>query len=83
MNDLVPRNDYDPGSAMAALQPQRQLFVEKLIEGGAGPEYVERAARAAGYSAGHGWKLMREPRVLAAVREEASKGLLSGALVGQ
>jgi hypothetical protein len=83
MNDLTPVLEYDPNSAMAALQPQRRLFVERMREGGASQEYVERAAAAAGYSRGHGWKLMREPRVLAALREEAAKGLLGGALIAQ
>ncbi len=76
------RDTYDPQSAMAALTPQRQGFVEAMVEGGAGPEFVAKAAALAGYSPTHGWKLMREPRVLAALREEAAKHLLAGALIG-
>lgn len=68
---------------MAALTPQRQAFVEALIEGGSGQLMVAKAAVAAGYSQNQGWKLMRDPKVLAAVREEAAKGLLGGALLGQ
>lgn len=75
--------EYHPGAAMAALMPQQQNFVEALIAGGSGTGMVTKAAVAAGYEASYGWKLMRIPKVLAAVREEAAKGLLSGALLGQ
>ena len=75
---------YDQNSAMAALMPQQQRFVEALVNGGAGPTAVASAAVAAGYSpsSNYGWQLMRQPRVLAAVREEAAKHLVSGALLG-
>lgn len=67
---------------MAQLEPQQQNFVETLIEYGAGPKKVEPAAVAAGYAPKYGWQLMKKPHVLAAIREEAAKGLLSGALLG-
>ncbi len=75
--------DYHPSSAMAALQPQEANFVEAMIEGGAGPACVRVAAARAGYSENYGWTLMRKPKILAALREEAAKGLLSGAIIGQ
>ena len=85
MNDLTEQPEYYPGSAMAALAPQEAAFVEAMIAGGAGPSCVEKAAAAAGYSpgSGYGWKLMRKSKILAALREEAAKGLLGGALLGQ
>lgn len=72
----------DPGSAMAALMPQQRAFVELMTTLGSNPNAVTQAAAAAGYSANHGWKLMRDKRVLEAIREEANKRLLSGALLG-
>ena len=85
MNDMVEQQEYYPGSAMAALTPPEAAFVEAMIAGGAGPSCVEKAAAAAGYSpgSGYGWKLMRKSKILAALREEAAKGLLGGALLGQ
>ncbi|MFI5091348.1 MAG: terminase small subunit [Terriglobales bacterium] len=76
--------EYDPGSAIAALTPQQQRFVEAYVGGGTGPSAVDAAMRAAGYSteANYGYQLMKKPRVLAAIREEAAKHLLSGALLG-
>ena len=82
MPDLTVQREYDQQSAMAALQPQQQNFVEAMVEGGAGPTAVSAAAAKAGYSANYGWTLMRMPRVLAALREEAAKHLLAGALLG-
>ena len=83
MNDLTEQPEYYPGSAMAALAPQEVNFVEAMVRGGAGPDYVRKAAGIAGYSENYGWTLMRKAKILAALREEAAKGLLQGALVGQ
>ncbi len=83
MNEIVEKPEYDTRSAMFGLSPQRQAFVEAMVAGGATPQFVERAAAQAGYATKYGWALMREPRILAALREEAAKGLLGGALIGQ
>src|ERR1700722_16203940 len=81
MSDVTP---YNPGSAMAGLLPKEAAFVEAMIRGGAGPSCVAKACAEAGYqSAQYGWTLMRKPKILAALREEAAKGLLAGALLGQ
>lgn len=81
--EIAEKPEYFPGSAMAALMPQEASFVEAMVRGGAGPEFVRKAAALAGYSENYGWTLMRKSKILAALREEAAKGLLQGALIGQ
>ena len=76
------KHEYAPNSAMAALLPKQRGFVEAMVRGGASPRFVYQAAAMAGYSEDHGWILMKMPKILAALREEAAKHLLQGALIG-
>jgi phage terminase small subunit len=78
LNDDPP----DPGSALAALQGRERSFIDAMVTTGAGPQNVTRCAVAAGYHPQYGWELMRKPKILAAIREEALKTLQSGALMG-
>ena len=54
-----------------------------MIAAGGGPAQVQNCALAAGYSdKTYGWQLMRKPKIIAAMQEEAGKRLVSGALLG-
>jgi phage terminase small subunit len=72
---------YD-GRAMSALTDQQRQFVINVVQLGAKPRVAQRAAKEAGFSPNHGYTLMRDEGVLAAIREEATKKLAGAALVG-
>lgn len=87
MGELVIQVDdrrEDDGPAMSCLTDQQHLFVQVLTTtvGKNGQPDPDRAGAAAGFHKGYGYNLMRNPRILAAVREEAAKRLQLGALVG-
>jgi phage terminase small subunit len=67
---------------MLELTEKQQKFVVALLETGGDNE--SRAAMMAGYGTGYetrSYELARNPKVLAAIREEADKRLRSGALL--
>lgn len=82
--------EHELGKAMRALVPQQRAFVYCLVETGGN---ATSAARAAGYGAEgtkeqrdnacrvRGYQLAHNPKVLAAIKEEADKRLHSGALL--
>jgi len=71
------------GPAMRELTEKQQRFVVALLETGGTNEY--QAARLAGYgemgARTRSYELARNPRVLAAIKEEALKRMQSGALM--
>lgn len=69
---------------MSCLSDQQRAFVIAMIATNVKPSQAEACAAAAGYKNAHvsGWQLMRNARVLAALKEEAGKRLIGGALVG-
>ncbi len=82
---VVPRWD-DLGPAMRQLNGSQQQFVIAMLETGA--RNATEAARIAGYGGEHpnsvrtaASNLMRNTRVMAAMREEADKRLNSGAIL--
>ena len=81
----LPAIIIDPaalGPAMLELTEKQQKFVVALLETGGDNECG--AAQIAGYGTGYAtrsYELMRNPRVLAAIREEADKRIRSGALI--
>lgn len=81
--ELAVTNDrkYD-GRAMSALTDGQRQFVINIVQMGAKPRVAQRAAKEAGFSPNHGYTLMRDEGVLAAIREEATKRLAGAALVG-
>lgn len=77
----------DPGPAMMALPPRKQLFVMAMIEAGPDITYM-RAAHLAGYEAADRSELMKiayslshDPGILAAIKEEAEKHLKANAML--
>lgn len=67
---------------MAALPEQYREFVLRLMELGPTKRAAAKAATDVGFTSYHGYKLMRDERVLAAIREEATKTLAGAALMG-
>lgn len=80
----VADNRESDGPAMSCLTDQQHLFVQVLTTtvGKGGQPDPQRAGVAAGYTKQSAYNLMRNPRILAAVREEAAKRLQMGALIG-
>jgi hypothetical protein len=82
---FAPPEDQS-GPAMRACTPNQQAFVVAMVTGGA--NNPTQAAMLAGYGGTDTARkvaardLMRNPRVLAALREEGDKFLRSGAIVG-
>jgi len=73
---------YD-GKAMAALNDQQRLFVQAMVHSGVNPKAAQKCAIEAGYADKmYGYQLMRNEGILAALREEATKRLVGGSLVG-
>jgi phage terminase small subunit len=74
------------GPAMLALTENQRAFVVAMLETGAVD--ASRAATIAGFGNTEGsrwqagWRLSHNPKVLAAIREEADKRLRSGAILG-
>lgn len=83
---VLPPNDEDLGPAMRDLTvPQRMFVIAYSEQGGVN---ATEAARLAGYggpesnrTSREGERLLRMPRILAALREEADKRLKSGAIL--
>lgn len=71
---------------MAALTDMQQAFVKALVTIGVNKQRGAMAARTAGYSQEtarqQAYQLMRNPKILAAIREEAELVLNGGVLVG-
>lgn len=84
---LIPTPDPEElGPAMLELTEMQQRFVYALVELGGD---ATKAAAHAGYSRGNGnhqtveaHRNMHNPKVLAAIREEADKRIRGGALLG-
>lgn len=67
---------------MAGLSEQHHAFVLRLMELGPTKKAAAKAAGDVGFTTQHGYVLMRDDRVLAAIREEATKSLAGAALIG-
>lgn len=67
---------------MAGLSEQHRAFVLRLMELGPTKRAAAKAAGDVGFHTQHGYVLMRDDRVLAAIREEATKHLAGAALIG-
>lgn len=70
------------GKALASLPVQHRGFVLRLMELGPTKKAAAKAAKDAGFAPNYGYELMRDERVLAAIREEATKELAGGVLIG-
>ncbi len=70
------------GRAMAKLPEQHRDFVLRLMELGPTKRAAAKAAADVGFTPNNGYKLMRDDRVLGAIREEATKHLAASVLVG-
>jgi phage terminase small subunit len=78
LDELYAGDPEDYGPAMQALEPQRQAFVNALLDQRGRPD-LGQAAIAAGYS-DHpgtcrvtGYHLARNPRIIAALQEESRR----------
>lgn len=81
--ELAVRADRScDGKAMSALPDQYHDFVIRLMELGPTKKAAAKAASDVGFTSLHGYKLMRDDRVLAAIREESTKQLAGAALLG-
>lgn len=79
----VDDNPLDDGPALSCLTQQEKAFVIAMLLAGGAPNQVLNSAAAAGYAdPKYGWRLMRKDKIIAAMKEEAGKRLLSGALLG-
>lgn len=70
------------GKAMASLPEQQRAFVLRLMELGPTKKAAAKAAGDVGFHPVYGYELMRDERVLMAIREEATKCLAGAVLVG-
>ena len=70
------------GIALAVLSNRHRDFVLRLIELCPSKKAAAKAAADVGYHSQHGYVLMRDERVLAAIREEAGKKLVGAMLIG-
>jgi len=81
--DLVTTIDrQNDGKAMSALSDKHRQFVIELMELGPTKKAAAEAAERAGFSSLHGYKLMRDQRILEAIREESGKQLAGGVVIG-
>ena len=81
--ELAIRDDRsNDGRAMAGLSDQYHAFVMRLMELGPTKRASAKAAKDVGYHPDYGYQLMRDDRVLAAIREESTKQLAGGAILG-
>jgi phage terminase small subunit len=85
--DLVAKHEYGP--AMARLGAMQQKFVEAYMEMGGRPSRATDAALQAGYAnknknalSATASRLITNPRVIAAIREEADLRVRAGAILG-
>jgi len=67
---------------MAALSDKHRQFVIEMVNLGLTKKAAAKAAESAGFSSLHGYKLMRDQRILDALREESGKQLAGGVVVG-
>lgn len=82
-NELTTGDEAQTNSlAMSALTARQRRFVHALLQSGASTSAARKAATAAGYEPEYGYQLMKDPRILAAVREEATKTVAGAALTG-
>mgnify|MGYP001559816821 CR=1 FL=1 len=72
---------YD-GRGMSALDTRKRAFVVAMMEQGINPKSAGVAAARCGFTPNHGYKLMRDPAIIQALREEATKRMAGAALVG-
>lgn len=70
------------GKALSGLPEQQRAFVLRLMELGPTKKVAAKAAKDVGLSPNYGYELMRDERILAAIREEATKTLAGAALIG-
>lgn len=70
------------GKALSSLPEQHRAFVLRLMELGPGKAAANRAAMDVGFCDKYGYELMRDERVLAAIREEATKEVVGATLIG-
>lgn len=70
------------GKAMRALNDSHHDFVLAMITQKPHPKAPARAAEAVGLAPRYGYQLMRDERILAALREEATKRIAGAALFG-
>lgn len=81
----IPTNpndrEYD-SKAMNRLIGRKRAFVIAMLQEAVNPKAAPRAAAKCGYAASYGYELMRDPDVIAALREEATKRLAGAALMG-
>lgn len=73
--------EYD-GKVMGTLGPRKRAFVIAMLQQGVNPKACQLAAAKCGYEPKTGYFLMRDPGILAALREEATKRMAGAALVG-
>ena len=82
-NDLITEDEPRSTSrAMSALTSRQNKFVMALLQHGASTTAARKAAAMAGYEPEYGYQLMRDDRVLAAIREQATKTVAGAALTG-
>ncbi len=70
------------GKAMSSLTPKMREFVIGMLQEGTNPKAAQKVAAAVGFHSFYGYELMRNEKILAALREEATKRLAGAALVG-
>lgn len=80
--DLEPIDIRADGEALRKLQPRHRKFVIALLQQGASKHAVRKAAAESGYNQNYAFALMRDPGVIAALREEATKRVAGAALLG-
>jgi phage terminase small subunit len=82
-NDLtIVEEPLAEGKAMSALTGRKKKFVLALLKLGASTSAQRQAAAQAGYDPMYGYQLMHDDRVLAAIREVATKTVAGAALTG-
>lgn len=81
---LIPPTDNreSDGVAMRGLTARNRKFVLAMIQQGVNPKACSVAAAIAGYTPAYGYDLMRDDRIIRALREEATKRLAGAALMG-
>ena len=81
----IPKDPYDrtyDGKGMSALTARNRMFVIAMLEQGVNPKAASTAAKSCGYLPTYGYELMRNPDIIQALREEATKRMAGAALVG-
>lgn len=90
---MSKRPTLPDGRTMAALSERQRLFAEKYVELGGKHGSAQAAALHAGYGGGgetpnvnsaksRAWELLRNPDVLAAIRDEMTRKLSAAAVLG-